>query len=132
MAAAVASEGDRSLSLNSDLLNHIGAEIEGVPTEFVWVKFTNCLFLAVTQYKKVGSLAVIEKDDFVTSPEGSVASFDVNILLGSSDVETQLAARYLAENLNIDKTLYLFCNLKSYNVEQLKAVKDVFLDVLDL
>ena len=125
--------GDRITKPFSKIFNHIGAEIDSVTTDFVWANFSNCLFLAVTQYKKIGSLTSVEIDEFVPAlEENNSSSYDINILLGSSKVETLLAARYLSENLKIKKPLYLFCDLKDYNVEQLKAIKDVFFDVLNL
>lgn len=125
--------GDRITKPFSKIFNHIGAEIDGVTTDFVWANFSNCLFLAVTQYKKIGSLTSVEIDEFVPAlEENNSSSYDINILLGSSKVETLLVARYLSENLKIKKPLYLFCDLKDYNVEQLKAIKDVFSDVLNL
>lgn len=124
--------GDLPIRPFSKVFNHIGAEIDGSPTDFVWANFSNCLFLAVTQYKKIGTLTSVEIDEFVPALEDNTSSYDINILLGSSKVETLLAARYLSENLKIKKPLYLFCDLKDYNVEQLKAVKDVFIDVLNV
>ncbi|XP_026486100.1 uncharacterized protein LOC113393437 isoform X3 [Vanessa tameamea] len=81
------------------LFKSIAADIDDVPTEIVIADYTDKTLLIVSQYQKIGR------------------------------EEQQVAARYLAEAINITKPLCIFINLKSYDIETVKACKDIILDL---
>lgn len=113
----------------SRVFKTIGAEIDDIHTDFVWADFDNCTILMIMQFRKIGSLILIEKDSLSAISNQKETSFDSRILLGACDIENQVAARFLAENLSIQKPLYLFSSLKNYSKDTLNAVKDICLDV---
>lgn len=110
------------------LFKSIAADIDDVPTEIVLVDYTDKTLLIVSQYQKIGSLLMIQKDQ-IHSPLGSNDIYSTKVIFGASGEEQQVAARYLAEAIKITKPLCIFINLKSYDIETVKACKDIILDL---
>lgn len=117
-----------SRAQNKTLFKSVCAEIDGVPTEVVYHEYTDRILLILTQYEKLGSIVIVEKEEVHQSIETSEV-YNTSVILGSANEEYHLAARYLAEQLDISKDLCLFIALKSYDVETLKALKDIVLDL---
>ncbi|XP_068630677.1 proteasome assembly chaperone 3-like [Battus philenor] len=105
----------------------IAADIDDVPTEIVMAEYADKILLIVSQYQKMGSMLMIQKDQ-VHSPLGSDDIYTTKVIFGATGLEQQVAARYLAEAINITKPLCIFINLKSYDIETVKACKDIILD----
>lgn len=106
----------------------IAADIDDVPTEIVLAEYTDKIFLIISQYHKIGSMLIIQKDQ-VHSHLGTDDIYTTKVIFGATGEEQQVAARYLAEELKITRPLYIFINLKSYDIETIKACKDIILDL---
>lgn len=110
------------------LFKSIAADIDDVQTEVVLIEYTDKTLLIVSQYQKIGSLLMIQKDQ-VHSPLGTNDIYSTKVIFGASGEEQQVAARYLAEAIGITKPLCIFINLKTYDIETIKACKDIILDL---
>lgn len=110
------------------LFKSISAEIDEIPTEIVLVEYSDKTLLIISQFEKMGSMLQVLKDQ-VHSPLGSNDIYSTKVIFGATGEETQVAARYLAEGLAIQNPLYLFLNLKTCDIETVKACKDIVLDL---
>ncbi|KAJ0179849.1 hypothetical protein K1T71_004440 [Dendrolimus kikuchii] len=110
------------------LFKSVAADIDNVPTEIVLAEYTDKTFLIISQYQKLGSMLTIQKDQ-IHSPLGTNDIYTTKVIFGATGEEQQVAARYLAEAINITKPLNIFINLKSYDIETVKACKDIVLDL---
>ncbi|XP_061377894.1 uncharacterized protein LOC133319028 [Danaus plexippus] len=106
----------------------IAADIDEVSTEIVFAEYAEKILLIVSQYQKIGSMLMITRDQ-VHSPLGTNNIFTTKVIFGATGEDQQVAARYLAEAIQITKPLYIFINLKSYDIETVKACKDIILDL---
>lgn len=110
------------------LFKSIAADIDNVATEIVLAEYNDKILLIVSQYQKIGSMLMIQRDQ-VHSPLGTENIFTTKVIFGATGEEQQVAARYLAEAINITKPLCIFISLKSYDIETVKACKDIILDI---
>ncbi|XP_063532054.1 proteasome assembly chaperone 3-like [Cydia strobilella] len=110
------------------LFKSIAADIEDVPTEVVLAEYTDKTLLILSQYQKIGSMLTVQKDE-VHNPLGSSDIYTTNVIFGATGEEQQVAARYLAEAIKITKPLNIFINLKTYDIETLKACVDIVQDL---
>lgn len=110
------------------LFKSIAADIDNVATEIVLADYNDKILLIVSQYQKIGSMLMIQRDQ-VHSPLGTENIFTTKVIFGATGEEQQVAARYLAEAINITKPLCIFISLKSYDIETVKACKDIILDI---
>ncbi|XP_063379451.1 proteasome assembly chaperone 3-like [Cydia fagiglandana] len=110
------------------LFKSIAADIDDVPTEVVLAEYTDKTLLILSQYQKIGSMLTVQKDE-VHNPLGSSDIYTTNVIFGATGEEQQVAARYLAEAIKITKPLNIFINLKSYDIETLKACVDIVQDL---
>ncbi|CAF4779794.1 unnamed protein product [Pieris macdunnoughi] len=113
---------------NQNFFKSIAADIDDVPTEIVYADYSDKIMLIISQYQKIGSLLMIQKEQ-VHSPLGSNDIYTTKVIFGASGEEQQVAARHLAEAIDICKPLCIFINLKSYDIETVKACKDIILDL---
>lgn len=110
------------------LFRSVAADIDDVATEVVLAEYTDRTLLIISQFQKIGSMLMIQRDQ-VHSPLGVDNIYTTKVIFGATGEEQQVAARYLAEELNITKPLCIFINLKSYDIETVKACKDIILDL---
>lgn len=110
------------------LFKSVAADIDDVATEVVLAEYTDKTLLIISQFQKIGSMLMIQRDQ-VHSPLGVDNIYTTKVIFGATGEEQQVAARYLAEELNITKPLCIFINLKSYDIETVKACKDIVLDL---
>ncbi|KAF9412929.1 hypothetical protein HW555_008708 [Spodoptera exigua] len=108
---------------DQQLFKSIAADIDDVPTEIVFAEYSDKIMLIVSQYQKIGSMLMIQKDQ-VHSPLGTNDIYTTKVIFGAAGEEPQVAARYLAEAIKITKPLCIFINLKSYDIETVKACKE--------
>lgn len=110
------------------LFRSVAADIDNVPTEIVIADYTDKTMLIISQFQKIGSMMTIQRDQ-IHSPLGTDNIFTTKVIFGAAGEEQQVAARYLAEALNITKSLCIFLYLKSYDIETVKACKDIILEL---
>ncbi|XP_047986455.1 proteasome assembly chaperone 3-like [Leguminivora glycinivorella] len=110
------------------LFKSVAADIDDVPTEVVLAEYTDKTLLILSQYQKIGSMLTVQKDE-VHNPLGSSDIYTTNVIFGATGEEQQVGARYLAEAIKITKPLNIFINLKSYDIETLKACVDIIQDL---
>ncbi|RZF44775.1 hypothetical protein LSTR_LSTR000727 [Laodelphax striatellus] len=108
-------------------LSNFAVSIDGVLTDFVIGDYSDNLFIAITQFQKLGCIVSVRKDVMNDYSSAQEEVYDVCTLLGSSDESTELAARYLAEQLNIPKSVIFSINLKDKSLRTLKAIRKVLL-----
>lgn len=100
------------------------AKIDKVETDILFANHSEQIVVIATQYKKLGSLLTVSKDCVDSLDQISDAVYTVKAISGREKIEEEAAARFIAESLNIDKKLYVFLSLKSYDKEIVKAVAD--------
>lgn len=118
-------------SNGQSLMTSFSASVGGVPTEIFISDYTTRLLIIISQFQNVGSMIEVKKEQ-VSENSGSQPSnniYSTKVIFGVAGEETHVAARYLAEQLDIKNSLYLFISLKSYDIETVKACKDVILDL---
>lgn len=106
----------------------IAADIDNVPTDVVLVEYADKTMILLSQYQKLGCMLMVLKDQ-IHNPSGIDDIYTIKVIFGASEAEQIAAARYLAEAIQITKPLVLFINLKSLDIETLKACKDIILDM---
>ncbi|CAG9785022.1 unnamed protein product [Diatraea saccharalis] len=110
------------------LFKSVSATIDDTATEIILAEYRNKTLLILSQYEKIGSLLLVEKDQ-VYGSLGTNNVYTTKVIFGTTGESQQVAGRYLAEGLNITQPLCLFMNLKSYDIETVKACKDIILDI---
>ncbi|GAB1863093.1 PSMG3 protein [Camponotus japonicus] len=97
-----------------------GIVINGHHTDIVLRPYSNRTLLIVTHFKKFGTLLMINRESSVNGYTSDV--FTIKTLFGSDNNDIHVAARYIAQEINIEKPLLLSIALKDYNVKTLKSV----------
>lgn len=112
----------------NNLFKSVSAEIDDVTTDIVIAECSDKVFLVVSQYQKMGSMLMVVRDR-INGPHGIEDVYSTKVVFGDSGEEHQAAARFLAETVDIlSKPLCIFINLRSYDIETLKACRDIILD----
>lgn len=113
-----------ALSVDNGTLkvNHFAAVICENHTEFVITIYPNYINLFITQFGKIGNLYQVR----IEQPENGINAaepvYDISPLLGSDNLEAEIAARYITERLKIRKPLLLSLSLKSFSKNTLDAL----------
>lgn len=110
------------------IFKSVAADIDEISTEIVFAEYSDRMLIIISQYQKIGSMLLVQKDQ-VPNPLGTNDIYTTKVIFGATGEEQQVAARYLAEAINITKPLCIFINLKSYDIETVKACKDIILDL---
>lgn len=110
------------------IFKSVAADIDEISTEIVFAEYSDRMLIIISQYLKIGSMLLVQKDQ-VPNPLGTNDIYTTKVIFGATGEEQQVAARYLAEAINITKPLCIFINLKSYDIETVKACKDIILDL---
>lgn len=110
------------------LLRSVAAKINDEHTEIVYAEYSDSIFVIISQYLKIGSMIQVQRDQ-IHSPLGTNDIFTTKVLFGATGEEQQVAARFLAEALNISKPLCIFINLRSYSIDTVKACRDIIKDL---
>lgn len=97
--------------------------IDGNKTDICFKVYSNRIFLVLTQYKKFGSFITVEKESGLKEFNSDV--YSTKSVLGVDAPEIHAAARYIAEKINIDRTLLLTISLKDYNPDFIKKIVNV-------
>lgn len=82
--------------------------------------FSNRIFLIVSQFKKLGSLVTVNRESPLNQFDSNI--FSTKIVFGKDEVNIHAAARYIAEQINIDRPLLLSICLKDYDIKIIKAI----------
>ena len=87
-------------------------DIDGTPTEFVAVQYTDRIFLAVSQLGTLGTLISASRTRSA-GPGGAAPTFEIRTLLGRRDDHALEAyARLLAERIGDERPLLVALALK--------------------
>ncbi|CAK1553707.1 unnamed protein product [Leptosia nina] len=116
------------LAKDQTFFKSVAVDIDEVPTEIVYGGFSDKDMLIVSQYHKMGSLFMITKDQ-VQNPLCTNDIYTTKVIFGTSGEEQQVTARHLAELIQGDKPVCIFLSLKSYDIETVKACKDIILEL---
>ena len=91
------------------------AVLSGVHTDLLITKYSDKLFVSVTQLGKLGTILLVEKEAVKTGDsrtEDGRLVFSSQVLLGQDSEELHLLARVLAEKLNLSSPLVLSVGVK--------------------
>ena len=91
------------------------AVLSGVHTDLLITKYSDKLFISVTQLGKLGTILLVEKEAVKTGDsrtEDGRLVFSSQVLLGQDSEELHLLARVLAEKLNLSSPLVLSVGVK--------------------
>ncbi|XP_025159647.1 proteasome assembly chaperone 3-like [Harpegnathos saltator] len=90
---------------------------------------SNRTLLIITHFKKFGTLLTINRDSSINGasvddvPLNTNSDvFTIKTHFGSDNNDVHVAARYIAQRIDIEKPLFLSIALKDYNIETLKAI----------
>jgi len=92
----------------------------GHHTDIVLKSYSNRTLLIVTHFKKFGTLLMINRESSAKGYNSDV--FTIKTVFGSDNNDVYVAARYIAQQINIEKPLVLSIALKDYDVNTLKAI----------
>ncbi|KAG8227588.1 hypothetical protein J437_LFUL000688 [Ladona fulva] len=82
--------------------------------------------IIVTQFKKIGALVLVNRDEVKSSSSDPV--FHTRSLLGNDSDDIHVFARHLYEHLRINKPAVFGISLKDYSVKTLTLLKEVLLE----
>lgn len=97
-----------------------GIVTNGHHTDIVLKSYSNRTLLIVTHFKKLGTWLTINRESAVNGFSSDV--FTIKTVFGSDNNDVHIAARYIAQQINIEKPLLLSIALKEYNLETLKSI----------
>lgn len=103
-----------------------GVLIGGIPTDIIVGNFSDNLFIAVTQYQKIGCILSVQKAAFYNL-EGQEDIYEIRTLLGEEEGPGHLAVRFLSEQIEIPKSVIFAINLKNNSLPTLRAIAQVLL-----
>lgn len=101
--------------------NYAGSTvINGYHTDIAVKVYSNRILLIVTQFKKFGSLVSVTRGPIIHQLTNS--AYSTKVLFGKDDIEVIAAARFLAEQINVDKSLLVSISLKDYESDTMRAI----------
>ncbi|KYN18518.1 GPN-loop GTPase 2 [Trachymyrmex cornetzi] len=89
-------------------------------TDIVLKSYSNRTLLIVTHFKKFGTLLIINRESAANGYSSDV--FTIKTVFGNENNDIDLAARYIAQQINIEKPLLLSIALKDYDLNTLKSI----------
>ncbi|XP_066595058.1 proteasome assembly chaperone 3-like [Prorops nasuta] len=89
-------------------------------TDIVVQKYSNRIFLIITQYKKFGTLLSVNREAAINQFNGT--TFRIKTLFGKESLEIHAAARFIADHFETEKPLLMSIGLKDYESKTLKAI----------
>ena len=95
------------------------ALLSGVHTDLLITKYSDKLFISITQLGKLGTILLVEKEAVKTGDsrtEDGRLVFSSQVLLGQDSEELQLLARVLAEKLNLSCPLLLTVGVRQLSL----------------
>jgi len=101
----------------------VTATINDKPTDIVISKFTDKLFVIITQFGKVGNLIEIRRD-IASKDDPSSSVYNIRFLLGGHNEELYIAARLLTNFIPHNQTVILGLSLKDYQPSTLRQLGD--------
>jgi len=95
----------------------VGGLVASVHTDLVITKYSDKIFVCVTQLGKLGTILQVERDQ-VRSGEagGGKVVYSSTVLLGQDSEEIQLLGRVLAEKCQLSKPLILSVGVKGLSI----------------
>ncbi|XP_012170793.1 proteasome assembly chaperone 3 [Bombus terrestris] len=102
------------------MINHSCVITHGHHTDIALKIYSNRILLIITHFKKFGSLIAISRGSSFNQYNNSI--YSTKVLFGKDDVELVAAARYIAEQINVDKPLLISISLKDYEPDTLKPI----------
>ncbi|XP_011868649.1 PREDICTED: uncharacterized protein LOC105562425 [Vollenhovia emeryi] len=92
----------------------------GHNTDIILRPYSNRTLLIVTHFKKLGTFVTVNRESAVNGYNSDV--FTIKTVFGSDNNDVHLAARYIAQQINIEKELLLSIALKDYDLAILKSI----------
>lgn len=100
--------------------------IDGVHTDVVLIDYINRLFVALTQYKKLGSFITVYKEASRTI-NGVADVYHVRTIQGCENDDWELLCRHLAEHTHMPKPVLFSVALKNADMKTVKLLREVIL-----
>jgi hypothetical protein len=96
----------------------VGAVVSGVHTDLVVTRYTDNIFVCVTQLGKLGTIVQVERDQVRAGEEGGKkVVYSSTVLLGQDSEEIQFLARVLAERSQLNKPMVLCVGIKGLSIK---------------
>ncbi|XP_076176376.1 proteasome assembly chaperone 3-like [Ptiloglossa arizonensis] len=92
----------------------------GRHTDIALKIYSNRILLIVTHFKKFGSLIAVDQGSALHQFSNGI--FTTKVLFGKDDIDVVAASRYIAEQINANKSLLISIYLKDYDLDTLKAI----------
>lgn len=104
--------------------------IEGQPTDIVYHRFANKLFLIITQHQKVANVYTVRShahndlsgDDLATADDGSNRIYTIKHTFGASSDEAEAAIRYLMKFLQQSEEIVITLGLRQIDKATLDQI----------
>lgn len=103
-------------------IENFAATIDNHHTEFIICYFDNLVTLIITQFGKVGNIYSVETEQVDIGFVDSEPVYNLRSLLGKDDIEVEAGVRYIAQELNLKKSLLVSLTLKDYERETIKLI----------
>lgn len=100
--------------------NSCGILINDNHTDICFKVYSNRIFLIISQFKKFGSMIAVQRESCLKEFNSDV--YSTKALFGKDEPEIHAAARFIAEQVNIDRSLLLSICLKDYNPDTVKSI----------
>ncbi|KAL0124238.1 hypothetical protein PUN28_006232 [Cardiocondyla obscurior] len=97
-----------------------GIVTSGHHTDIVLKSYSNRTLLIVTHFKKFGTLLMINRESAANGYNSDI--FTIKTVFGSDNNDVHVAARYIAQQIDIEKPLLLSIALKNYDIKTLKSI----------
>lgn len=102
--------------------------VDGTPTDLVVTRYTDRLFVCVTQLGKVGSLVEARRERVEAGGPGGREVYTVTVLLGQEREEVVLVARILAQRLQLATPLLLSVGARELTPQGAKELAEFVLE----
>lgn len=101
--------------------NHACAIVSnGHHTDIALKVYSNRIFIIVTHYKKFGTLISVNRQSALDQFDSE--TYSTKVLFGKDDIELLAAARFIAEQIKINKPLLISISLRECNREILTDI----------
>lgn len=121
-------EGDPEIfGEDASKVKTLAVTLDGEVTDIVICNYSDRLFIVISQFQKIGTLISVTKGA-PKNLNGSGEVYEVKTLSGLDSQEYHLAARFLAQQIDVNKPVLFGICMKDHRPKILKALVKVLLE----
>ncbi|KAL5022336.1 hypothetical protein ScPMuIL_001491 [Solemya velum] len=109
--------------------NQKSVEVDSNPTDVLCSRFGDRLFIVVSQYKKLGNLVSITRDNVADDFQSASPAFSTKVLLGNDQPFTHVLAKNLISKITVDKPILLSFSLKDTSAKAVSTISNIIKDL---